>query len=89
LSNFQSDKLVVIGVGLIGGSVAAALRRAGKVRRITGVAVAPISNALALGVVDRAVGVCQRRGSAARGAFRAANDRVLSQLQERRAGGAW
>ena len=37
MSEFNCDRLVVIGVGLIGGSVAAALRRAGKVRRIVGV----------------------------------------------------
>jgi prephenate dehydrogenase len=49
--------LVVIGVGLIGGSVAAALRRAGKVRRVIGVGRgrANIARALELGVIDDAV----------------------------------
>jgi prephenate dehydrogenase len=57
LSNFHSDRLVVIGVGLIGGSVAAALRRAGKVRRVIGVGRgrANIARALELGVIDDAV----------------------------------
>jgi prephenate dehydrogenase len=57
LSNFHSDRLVVIGVGLIGGSVAAALRRAGKVRRVIGVGRgrANITRALELGVIDDAV----------------------------------
>jgi prephenate dehydrogenase len=54
LSNFHSDRLVVIGVGLIGGSVAAALRRAGKVRRVVGVGRgrANVARALELGVID-------------------------------------
>jgi prephenate dehydrogenase len=57
LSNFHSDRLVVIGVGLIGGSVAAALRRAGKVRRVIGVGRgrANIARALELGVIDDAI----------------------------------
>jgi len=57
LSNFHSDRLVVIGVGLIGGSVAAALRRAGSVRRVIGVGRgrANIVRALELGVIDDAV----------------------------------
>ncbi len=57
MSNFHSDRLVVIGVGLIGGSVAAALRRAGKVRRVIGVGRgrANITRALQLGVIDDAV----------------------------------
>jgi len=57
LSNFHSDRLVVIGVGLIGGSVAAALRRAGKVRRVIGVGRrrANVARALQLGVIDDAV----------------------------------
>ncbi len=57
MSNFHSDRLVVIGVGLIGGSVAAALRRAGKVRRVIGVGRgrANIARALELGVIDDAV----------------------------------
>ena len=54
MSNFHSDKLVVIGVGLIGGSVASALRRAGKVRRVAGVGRghANLARALELGVID-------------------------------------
>ena len=57
MSNFHSDRLVVIGVGLIGGSVAAALRRAGSVRRVIGVGRgrANIARALDLGVIDEAV----------------------------------
>jgi prephenate dehydrogenase len=57
LSNFHSDRLVVIGVGLIGGSVAAALRRAGKVRRVIGVGRgrANVARALELGVIDDAI----------------------------------
>ncbi|HKQ26657.1 MAG TPA: prephenate dehydrogenase/arogenate dehydrogenase family protein [Burkholderiales bacterium] len=57
MSNFHSDKLVVIGVGLIGGSVASALRRAGKVRRVAGVGRghANVARALELGVIDEVV----------------------------------
>jgi prephenate dehydrogenase len=56
LSAFNCDKLVVIGVGLIGGSVAAALRRTGKVGRIVGVGRgrANIERALELRVIDDA-----------------------------------
>ena len=57
MSNFHSARLIVIGVGLIGGSVAAALRRAGSVRRVIGVGRgrANIARALDLGVIDEAV----------------------------------
>lgn len=57
LKDFYCDRLVVIGVGLIGGSVAAALRRADKVRRIVGVGrgCANIERALALRVIDEAI----------------------------------
>ena len=57
LNDFHCDRLVVIGVGLIGGSVAAALRRAGKVRRIVGVGRgrANIERALELRVIDEAI----------------------------------
>lgn len=50
------DKLVVIGVGLIGGSVAAALKRAGKVRHVVGVGRgrANLERAVALKVIDEA-----------------------------------
>ncbi len=56
MSNFTCDKLVVIGVGLIGGSVARALRQAGKVTRIVGVGRgrANIARALELRVIDEA-----------------------------------
>lgn len=54
--DFYSDKLVVIGVGLIGGSVAAALRRAGRIGRVVGVGRGRANIALALerGVIDEA-----------------------------------
>lgn len=57
MSNFHSDRLVVIGVGLIGGSVAAALRRAGIVRRVIGVGRgrANVARALELGIIDEVV----------------------------------
>jgi prephenate dehydrogenase len=56
LSEFNCNKLVVIGVGLIGGSVAAALRRAGLVSHIIGVGRgrANIERALALRIIDEA-----------------------------------
>lgn len=49
-------KLVICGVGLIGGSFALALRRAGMVRRIVGVGRRPgsLDQAVALGVIDEA-----------------------------------
>ncbi|GHT96298.1 hypothetical protein FACS1894116_13200 [Betaproteobacteria bacterium] len=48
------DKLVICGVGLIGGSFALALREAGAVGRIVGVgrSRAPLERALELGVID-------------------------------------
>ncbi|MDD3353432.1 prephenate dehydrogenase/arogenate dehydrogenase family protein [Zoogloea sp.] len=48
------DKLVVCGVGLIGGSVALALRRAGLVNRIVGVGrrPEPLAQAKSLGIID-------------------------------------
>ena len=47
-------KLVVIGVGLIGGSLACALRKAGQVAEVVGVGrgVANLEQAVALGVID-------------------------------------
>ena len=53
---FQLNKLVIFGVGLIGGSFALALREAGAVREIVGVgrSVANLEEALRLGVIDRA-----------------------------------
>lgn len=48
------DKIVIIGVGLIGGSFALALKRAGVVREVVGVGRHPeaTARALALGIVD-------------------------------------
>lgn len=56
VSEFFIDRLVVVGVGLIGGSVAAALRASGRVGRVIGVGRgrANIERALALGVIDEA-----------------------------------
>jgi prephenate dehydrogenase len=56
LKAFHCEKLVVIGVGLIGGSVAIALRKAGQVDKIVGVGRgrANIQRALELGVIDEA-----------------------------------
>ncbi len=52
--SIQMKHLVVIGTGLIGGSVALALKRAGCVERITGVgrSVANLEEAVRLGVID-------------------------------------
>ena len=86
MSEFNCDRLVVIGVGLIGGSVAAALRQAGKVRRIVGVGRgrANIERALELRVIDEAV---EDISSAVRGADIVLlavpvqqNERVLAKL---------
>ena len=51
----QLDKLVIFGVGLIGGSFALALRKAGAVREIVGVgrSAGNLAEALSLGVIDR------------------------------------
>ncbi|OQW40429.1 MAG: prephenate dehydrogenase [Proteobacteria bacterium SG_bin4] len=48
------NKLVIIGVGLIGGSFAAALRKAGLVKQITGIGRSPanMQRAVELGVID-------------------------------------
>jgi prephenate dehydrogenase len=56
LDDFRIGKLVVVGVGLIGGSMAAALKRAGVVDRVVGVgrSRANIERALSLGVIDEA-----------------------------------
>jgi prephenate dehydrogenase len=50
------DKVVIVGVGLIGGSFARALRHAGAVRRITGVGRSKeaLARALELGIIDEA-----------------------------------
>lgn len=52
---FQLNKLVIIGVGLIGGSFALALRAAGAVREVVGVgrSAGNLEEALRLGVIDR------------------------------------
>ncbi|UJP05831.1 MAG: prephenate dehydrogenase/arogenate dehydrogenase family protein [Nitrosomonas sp.] len=52
------DKLVIVGVGLIGGSFALALRSAGLVKRITGVgrSLQNLQQAAALGVIDEIAG---------------------------------
>ena len=49
------DKIVIVGVGLIGGSFALALKRAGQVREVVGVGRHPeaLARALALGIIDR------------------------------------
>ncbi len=48
------NKLVIIGVGLIGGSFALALRKAGLVKHITGIGRSPanMQRAVELGVID-------------------------------------
>ena len=50
------DRLVIVGVGLIGGSVALALRRAGQIGHIVGIGRTPgnLAQALAHGVIDEA-----------------------------------
>lgn len=86
MSEFQCDRLAIIGVGLIGGSVAAALRRSGTVRSIVGVGRgrANMARALELRVIDEA---SEDVGSAVKSADIvllavpvAQNDRVLSRL---------
>ncbi len=86
MSEFQCDRLAIIGVGLIGGSVAAALRRSGKVRSIVGVGRgrANIERALELRVIDEA---CEDVSEAVKSADIVLlavpvqqNDRVLSRL---------
>ncbi len=56
LDDFRIGKLVVVGVGLIGGSLAAALKRADVVDRVVGVGRSRtnIEHALSLGVIDEA-----------------------------------
>jgi prephenate dehydrogenase len=56
MDRFHIRKLVVVGVGLIGGSAAAALRSRARVERVVGVgrSRANIERALKLGVIDRA-----------------------------------
>ncbi len=54
MNNFYIDKLVVVGVGLIGGSLALALKEAGAVGQVVGVGrgLPNLETALKLGVVD-------------------------------------
>ena len=61
------DRLVVVGVGLIGGSFALALKQAGVVRTVAGLGREPeaMARARALGIVDE---VCDTPGQAMRGA---------------------
>ena len=61
------ERLSIIGCGLMGGSVALALRRAGLVRHIAGHSRTPASSrrALELGVIDEA---CDSAADAVRGA---------------------
>ena len=61
------DKIVIVGVGLIGGSFARALRQAGMVSTLTGVGRSPqaMARALELGIVDE---VAPSIGAAMRGA---------------------
>lgn len=55
------DTLAVVGVGLIGGSFAAALRRAGMVRRVIGTGRKPetLAQAVGLGIIDEAVSLSE------------------------------
>jgi prephenate dehydrogenase len=94
LSKFQSDKLVVIGVGLIGGSVASALRRAGGVRRIIGVgrSLQNMRRALELGVIDE---TAETAGAAVKGADAIVlavpvrqNEAILAEIGREADGGA-
>lgn len=54
--SFRLDKVAIVGVGLIGGSFALALKHAGAVRRVAGLGRSPTSlaRALELGVIDEA-----------------------------------
>jgi len=56
---FRLDKIVVFGVGLIGGSFALALKRAGVVSEVVGIgrSQATLDEALRLGLIDR-IGAC-------------------------------
>ncbi len=58
MASSSISKLVIIGVGLIGGSFAQALRRAGLVKHITGIGRSPenMQCALELGIIDEQIG---------------------------------
>lgn len=70
MAHFSFDKVLIIGVGLIGGSLALALKRQHPQGRIVGVArsVASLERALALRVIDQAVGLDQAELAQAVGA---------------------
>lgn len=57
MTTLKIDTLAVIGVGLIGGSFASALRRAGSVGRVLGAGRRPetLTQAVAIGLIDEAV----------------------------------
>jgi prephenate dehydrogenase len=57
--SFRLDKIVVFGVGLIGGSFALALKKAGVVGEVVGIgrSQATLDEALRLGIIDR-IGAC-------------------------------
>ncbi|MBI4987986.1 MAG: prephenate dehydrogenase/arogenate dehydrogenase family protein [Rhodocyclales bacterium] len=57
--SFRLDKIVVFGVGLIGGSFALALKKAGAVGQVVGIgrSQATLDEALRLGIIDR-IGAC-------------------------------
>jgi prephenate dehydrogenase len=59
---FRTGTLVVVGVGLIGGSAALALKARGAVREVVGIGRTQrnLDDALAAGIVDRAVALDQR-----------------------------
>ena len=86
MSAFSCNQLTIIGVGLIGGSVAAALRRAGKVRHIVGVGRgrANIERALELRIIDQAsddIAAASREADIVLLAVPVQqNDRILSRL---------
>ena len=54
MTDFHIDKLAVVGVGLIGGSLALALKEAGAVGHVVGIGggLPNLETALRLGVVD-------------------------------------
>ncbi|MDF6842471.1 hypothetical protein NLR04_24845, partial [Escherichia coli] len=56
-SSFSSSRLVIVGVGLIGGSLALGLRRPGVVGHVVGVGRSGVSleAAIRLGVIDEAL----------------------------------
>ncbi len=63
---FKIDTLAIVGVGLIGGSFALALKKAGVVRRVLGVgrSAATLKKALALGLIDQVATPAEAAASA-------------------------